>query len=436
MFFARVKSKLKHYSNPDVLRSIVFSGFFVLNAIALAGTAASMAFGYLFHLVMTRMLSPAEYGELSVLISVIMVLGVPGGTLQVVLTREFAKLDASGKRGQLKLVVKHFIKRILSKISLISIAAIVLLQLASFFIQHEYLFYFQIIALLAPLGYVLFVVNAFLQGREKILELSILNAANPFLKTFFAALLVFAGFGFMGAFIAFQLPFVLLALPFLAYFLFKMKTPKLKLPHISFGKSFALILITSVLLMLYVYLDLFFVRGFLSAEEAGYYNVAGITSRILYFIAGGLALVLLPKSSKLDFSKNPKEIAMLLLKSVVFLAPVFLLFMFIPTQFISFFYTEKFLPAVQPFVILSIAMFAFALFNLLLNLFWSQGKEAFPAVASLLAVIVDVILLSILTPQYGMAGAAYSTLASSVLLLLASLVYIAYSFKSRFSSFK
>lgn len=427
--FARVKSKLDEFKQHERLRFIFSGGFFVLNAIALAGTAASMFFGYLFHLIMTRMLSPAEYGELSVLISVIMVLGVPGGTLQVVLTREFAKLDAQGKRGQLKLAAKHFTKLILVKIGIVSIAAILLLQLASFFFQHDYLFYLQIIVLFATFGYILPVVNAFLQGREKILELSLLNAVNPFLKAVLAALLVFAGFGFMGAFVAFQIPILLLVVPFIVYFLFKLKTPKLKLPKISFGKSFALILIASVLLMLYLYLDLFFVRSYLSAEEAGYYNVAGITSRILYFIVGGLCLVLLPKSSKLDFSKNPKEIAMLLLKSAAFLTPIFLLFMLIPTQFISFFYTEKYLPAVQPFIILSAAMFAFALFTLLLNLFWSQKKEAFPAAASLLAVIVDVILLAILTPKYGMEGAAGATLASSVLLIASSLAYLAFFLK-------
>ncbi len=443
LFFARVAKRLERFKQFDQLRLVFLSGFFLANVIALAGTGASMFFGYLYNLLMPRMLSKAEYGELSVLMGAIMIATVPGMALQTILTREIAKLEAKGKKEEVFLAAKSFMKLIFEKVSIAALVFIAALWVVSFFFQHPYILYIQIIALFAPFGYALFVVNAYLQGRERILTLSILYAANPFLKVVFAVALVFLGLGFFGAFMSLHLPTLLLMLAFIAYFFFfkqktggqrtkkqsqetetRLKQKQLHIPQIHLGNSFFPVLFTSVLLMLFIYLDLFAVRFFLSPEEAAYYNVAGITSRILYFIVGGLVLVFLPKSSKLDFTKDKKQLALLFAKTTLFLAPIFVLFMLIPTQFISFFYTEKYLPAVQPFIILSIAMFAYALFFLLLNLLWSQRKEKFPLIASVLAVVVDVLLLAFLTPKYGMIGAAASTLASSVLLLLASVAYL------------
>jgi len=386
---------------------------------------AGMALSYVFHFFMTRLLAPALYGELAVIIGILTVLLVPTSSIQTLLAREIAKLDKEHEGG----IVIGLVKKYSKTIFLSSLAVGVVLLPSSYLIAQifndtQLILPIQIIALGVPLAFLTPVVRAYYQGRERIWSLSGIMVGEPFLKVISAVALVLLGFGLLGA------TFSLLVgslLPVSLIFPIILKKGKPLNYSLNLNKSFLLILPTSILIMLFLYLDLFFVRYYLGSDQAGYYNVASITSRVLFYAVGGVTLVFLPKSSKLSIYKDRRELKVLLTKSVLLLIPIFAIFILFPTQIISIFYTEKYLVALTPFIVLSVGMFALGIFQILLNFLWSQGMEKLPLTLSAIVVFIDVLLLNHLTPALGLMGASIATTSSAILFLIpSSFVTISY----------
>ena len=70
----------------------------------------SVALNYIFNFLMVRMLVPAIYGELSILIGIFTVFMVPGTTIQTLLTREIAKLDRDQKESTIIFIIRKYTK--------------------------------------------------------------------------------------------------------------------------------------------------------------------------------------------------------------------------------------------------------------------------------------------------------------------------------------
>ena len=139
----------------------------------------------------------------------------------------------------------------------------------------------------------------YFQGKEEIAVLAAYRLLSPLVRTASAVLLVWLGFGLVGASAGFPLSQLLLVC-LIAYILLTTKEAKKHL--LSLRKSISLMVFANVLMMAVIYLDLFFVRFFLSAEQAGVYNTAAMTSKVLFFTTNALVVVLLPKASKLSLN--------------------------------------------------------------------------------------------------------------------------------------
>lgn len=392
------------------------------SVIAMAAAFAGMGFAYMFHFFMARMLTPAAYGNLAVVIGIITVLSVPVGSMQTVLVREISKLDAERKEGAIAYLLRRYaLRSFVVGFALAVVLAAFADSLAQLFNDAALAVALRAVALAVPVGYALAVARSYLQGKEKIFWLSVGSAGAPLAEMLAGIALVSLGFGLLGASIAVSanvLAGLLLALPFLPW------RAALAKARIAFGRSFALILATGVLHALFLYADLFFVKRYLSPDAAGFYNVAAITSKVLFFAVGGITVVLLPKSAKLNFNDHKPQMRGMIAKSLLLLLPIFAAFMLFPRQIIELFYTERYLPAVEPFVLLGVAMFLFALFQILLALMWSQKHEVFPLLVSVAALAVDAALLTVLVPAQGMVGAATATAVASAVFLLPSAVFV------------
>jgi len=371
---------------------------------------------------MARLLSPVIYGELAVIIGILSVLLVPTSSIQTLLTREIAKLDKKHNEKVIICLIKEYSKIVfLGGIFVGIILFFSSYLIARVFNNSQLISPIQIVALEIPFAFLLPVLRAYYQGKERILRLSVILVSEPFLKVIFALSLVLLGFGLVGVTFSLLVGPLLLSFLIIPIVLNKSKS----LAHsLNLSKSFFLILFTSVLIMLFLYLDLFFVRYYLGSEQAGYYNIASITSKVLFYAASGINLVFLPKSSKLNIHKDKKRIKSLLFKSFLLMLPIFILFISFPGQIISIFYTEKYLGASTPFVILSIGIFALGIYSVFLNFLWSQRMEKISLVLSAALVFTDILLLIYLTPTYGLVGASIATTFSAILFLLISLFVI------------
>lgn len=381
-----------------------------------------MGLSYIFHFFMTRLLTPDLYGELALVIGILSILLVPIGSIQTLLTREIAKLDKTNEERKIIGIIKRY-----SKIGIFAGLAIgIILFFSSYFISRifddpQLILPIQIISVGIPVAFLLTILGSYYRGKEKIGILSATMVVDPLIKLLFAVGLVILGFGLLGATFSLWVGSLFAMLLLTPILWKKAKTLKFSL---NLNKSFFLILSTSILMMLFLYLDLFFVKYYLGSEEAGYYNVAAMTSKVLYYAVGGIVLVFLPKCSKLNHEKDKKEIKSLLIKSILILIPFFIIFLIFPNLIITILYSAKYLPAIAPFQILTFGMLFFSIFQIFLNLMWSQNKEKFLLVLSFVTLLIDAFLLNYLVPIRGIEGAAIATTITSLFLLVPSVFAI------------
>ncbi len=383
----------------------------------MAAVFAGMFLGYAYHFLMVRMLPTNTYGDLSLIIGILSIIMVPTGSLSIIITREVAKIADRQKR-------RHFMKEYSKKIIAVSVIASALFLAMSpligkIFGDSNIVIPLQIIAISIPASYITSAMKGYLRGKEKIGFLSAFMVVEPAIKLALTIALIYAGFGLTGASASLAItPFIILAF-FILFFRNKFKSSVPEIAHkIGSNKPLILILATNIVLAVFLSLDLFAVKYYLGSVETGFYNVANITAKVLMYAVGGITLVFLPKAAKLNMKDNRQEIGNMIKKSVLLMLPAFIAFMAVPDRILSIFYTEKYLSALPAFRILSIGMFAYGLFSILLNLSWSQNDEKSPLIISLIILFADAILLAYLVPLYGLAGASLATTASSVALLV------------------
>lgn len=392
--------------------------FLANNLIASGGTMATLFLSYLFHFVMTRLLLQSAYGDLSVLVSVFAVLTVPAASVSAALTRELSKLEAKGEQKKMHSLLFKYLKTV----TLYSFGLTVLVAVGGWFVYKS--MDLRLAALLVGLGvpaaYFHNMASSYFQAKENIFMLMLVGFVREVFRLGFSVILVLAGFGLVGASAAFPLGYILVAGGIGLYFWWTLKGRE---PfEMSLKRSFFLLLITSFLISVFMYLDLFFVKLFLGSASAGLYNVAVTSSKVLIYLAGGLVLVLFPKTSKLSYGKDRTLLLQIVWKSALFLVPVLAVFVLFAGPLVGLLYPADYAPAAPAMALLSVGMFFLALFTLLLNVMWSQNQEVFPAALLCGAVLAHAGILYLAVPAWGLLGAAASsTLVSFLLLALSAL---------------
>ncbi len=388
-------------------------GFLFLGIVSNACAVLSMGISYLFNILMARSLSLSDFGLLGVAIAYYTILIIPTGSLSTILTREFSKLQKAGKQQEIAFLARKYAKKALLYSGLVTLLVITAALALS---KPEV----AIIVFLVPIGYAAIPLNSILQSSERIVALSILGLAGAVLKLVFGLAVVALGFGLFGAAGAISTSGLLIIAT--TYLILKdslSKTARFKL-----GLRKALSLTTAILVIqgLFLYADLFAVQNFLGNGQTGLYNVAETTAKITYFLTGAVILVLLPKMAKLDFTKDKRKIAMLLLGGTAFLLPPALVLIGFPREIVLFFYGDKFSQAIPAFQALAAGFLIYSIFNIVQYGLLAKGKERDVLAINAAGLGLHCFLLSYFVPLQGLTGAGIAVIISSTALLAASIV--------------
>ncbi len=393
-----------------------FSSYFGKSIIATGGMGFSMALAYVFHILMVRMLSPASYGDLSILNALMVIATMPINSVQGLISREIAKFEKSGEKRKPESLVKSYLKKALiwgtATAIVLSLIAVMLFGSIS-----PLLIGIILVSLSIPFGYASAVINGYFQGKEKIIELNVLYNVPMLLRVILAVGMVLAGFELVGAAISFPLSFVLVVFP-IAMFMgwFSRENGK---DGMNFDSSFARVLATNILMIVFIHSDLLIIRLLMGPESAAFYNTAGITARIPFYLSNSIVFVLLPQAAKLTFG-NRWELLRRFLISLLFIVPIAPIFVLFGIPILSLLYGPLYgQMGAGAFSILALAMVVFGGANFLVNILWSQRKEDVPLALSALIIPVNLLLLYSFIPSGGLAGAATATLISCTLFLLA-----------------
>ena len=361
-----------------------------------AGGIASGIIGYLFQIIMGRMLSLEEYGLFSALIALTVVMRAPLGTFTMLISRKVSGYRVSQKIGDLThLFFIVNIKGFLVASSLI-LFVLFFIDNIKIFLKVEDSEYIYLIAVLILLSFPEAINNAYLQGLQYFKWLSATYAMGSTLRTIVAVVLVWFGLGVSGALYG-----IIIATVIMFIFIYRILKPQLhsgkNSPHSNAHyilKSALPVLFANSVFILMTQLDMILVKYYFTEQEAGLYAAASILGKAVMYLPGSIAIALFPMVAEnhVDGKSSINLLMQSVITTVLLCSVGALLYYFMGDFIISFLYGRDYQEAGKilkyyGFAILPMALVLVAEYYLI-----AMGQVLF---AYLFAVIAPLQLLAI-----------------------------------------
>ncbi len=283
-----------------------------------ASTILVNAFNYLFHVVISRKIGVESYGALSSMIALFTVVSIPASIGQTIVAKYTAEFWAAGEIDRLRASMSG----VLRAFFIASVAATALFAVASPTIGRALQIgdtpALLLFSLAIGANVLLPLLRGALQGRQDFGSYAVSIASEACGKALLGIVLVYAGFGLLGAVGGFAAgSLIALAYTTLACNLRFGKASRSEAPldlrrllQTAGGVSIA----TSVLTVI-GFADILLVKHFLSPSAAGIYGAVSLIGKILFFVAAFVPTIILPKATHLAaIGRAPK---MLLLEAAL-----------------------------------------------------------------------------------------------------------------------
>lgn len=307
----------------------------------------SGGFGYIYQILIGRVLQPTEFALFSSIMAFFMFLVAPTGALSMLIVRKASELKAHESL--------YLIKSIFFKINK-TIFFIGILVLLLFWANQDYLqFYLKIEKNITIFIFSLLVIvsifhttcMAFLQGLQILTFLGIFSLMGVISKLLISIGLIKLGFGVEGALLGVlfsMLIIISLAIPVL----FKALPPQHTYKNFRFSfsqlKQAVPVLIATISIASVTQLDMVIVNWYFSSYDAGLYAAASILGKAVLYLPGGLILALFPMVSE-GHTKGKNSIELFqqaILVTIIFAGILAVLYWFFGELIISVLYGENY----------------------------------------------------------------------------------------------
>ncbi|MBM3233206.1 hypothetical protein FJZ18_03510 [Candidatus Pacearchaeota archaeon] len=299
----------KHMKRPIVKGSIILLiTFGIFNAL-----------NYVFHFTMLHLLTVAEYGIVATLFSVIYIFGIFTESIQTIITKYTSTEKDPGK---LKNIIMRSGRKAISVSFMLFVLYLILSIFLSPLLKIPYLL-FAITGVMIFTSFLLPITRGVMQGRQRFLSLGVSMMIESVVKLGFAVALVLWGWKVYGAMTASALGVVMaLLLSFADKDIRKiLKSKEKKAMTVGIrGYSLPVFIITFTVLAFYS-LDIFIAKIVFDAETAGYYALAAILAKTIFFGTYPIGKAMFPLSAEDERrKKNPgtfKNALILLLLCII-----------------------------------------------------------------------------------------------------------------------
>jgi glycosyltransferase involved in cell wall biosynthesis/O-antigen/teichoic acid export membrane protein len=351
---------------------------------------------YLFHVVISRMLGPSDYGALAALLAVVLVLSVPFGVIQTAIAHRTAALRSTGRADELDALGASALK---TTTPLAWAAGIAVAVLVSPLLSH--FLHVDLVAALLLAPYVVASVPAsvaqgVLQGEHRFAALAGVQVVGTLLRLALGVGLVAGGLGVTGAVLATVLS-AALTVP-IAFLTLHIGRATWRAAHRSLSTlrgnvAPALYGLTSFWVLAEA--DIVLARHFLEADAAGFYSSAGLIARALLFVPAAVGVVAFPRFVA---ARGDVDAQMWWLRASVIaigcLTGVGFVFLFVLREpLITFAFGSEFAPAASVLPILAVAMSWLAVVSVLVYFQIALASRAY--VISLAGVAAETVLIAI-----------------------------------------
>jgi len=252
--------------------------------------------GYLFQIIMGRMLGVSEYGVFSALLAMMMVVAAPMVTLSMIIARRVSAIRAEKDNNKLGYLFYWINQKLLLLGVVLLVFVIFNIKALQNLLLIEESTHLYLLLIMLLISFPLAVNNAYLQGLRFFKWLAFSGALATLFKIIIAATLVYFGLGVtgvLGAIISSTL--IILILNYLIL------RPSLK-QHNDSGSAATQLLFKSAIPVLLAtasfavmsQIDMVLVKHYFSEKDAGIYAAASILGKAVMYFPGGVALALFP----------------------------------------------------------------------------------------------------------------------------------------------
>lgn len=347
----------------------------------------SGALGYVFQVVMGRLLAPAEYGLLSAMIALGLIFPVPMGAAMLILTRKYAEYFATGELGK----VAHLSQRVQRWILIIGVIALSSYLFGSSWIAKYLGTSDQIAVMLLGVWIFVLIISggypALLQGGQLFTWIGVASIIFAFAKMVFSVGLVWMGYHVVGAMLGLTLASAILLG---VYYWSSRKFTKEKVTPcrhtISIRESLPIAFASASFLVM-TQIDVVLVKHYFPAHEAGIYAAASALGKAVLFLASAVAGVLMSMVAENEARNNRS--GQLLIQAIILVGALAgggaLVFFMFPEFLISTFFGDAYVDAVDVMRYYGIAMFPLALVMVAEHFLIAKGKVVFAYIFALVA---------------------------------------------------
>ncbi len=275
-----------------------------------------------FWLFMVRKLDPVDYGTLNSLLSLLMIVGLPMGTFQTVVTKFVSRFHSFDQKEKIKCFFHYFGKRLF----VFGFGVFLVFMLFSKNIAH----FLQIEStiLIVITGFGLFVAlflpitMGTIQGIQRFGAMAVNSVTNGLVRLITGISFVNLGFragGALWGFILASISSFVVAFSFIPKKIFKARSCHVS--ELNLREIYSFFFPVAISMLCYMALinsDVILVKHFFSPLLAGKYSVAQMVGKIILFLPGTVGIVLFPKMSE-AVAKN-RRVAPFLLKGIILAA--------------------------------------------------------------------------------------------------------------------
>ena len=403
----------------EIVSNPLFSG----SAVMIIGSNATNFINYIYHFVLGKLLGPANYGELVALVSMIGLLGIIPGFLNLVIIKY---VSAAKSEDQVVVLINWLKDRSLK----VALGFFILIVVASPFIVSflhiSQIWYVFLIGASSFFSIPALVNRSILQGllRFKVMIGSILIENT--IKLFLAAVLIYMGFSIGGVLVGIILAAVAGWYFSEIYLKYRKIERNTNVPDIRPMILFALpVMLQSFAITSLYSSDLILVKHFFSSHDAGIYSAISTLGKIIFFGVGPIGAVMFPIVAKRQSrGENYKKIFIYSSLATLFLSiAVLLIYWLFPSFVITSLYNSSYLEAKNLLFWFGLFMSLFTFSTLLISYSLSLGRTKV-VMLPLSAAFVQIMIIYIFHQSL------FSVIAASILvitlLLISLLIYLSF----------
>ncbi|HEY3419544.1 MAG TPA: hypothetical protein VGK23_03245 [Methanomassiliicoccales archaeon] len=328
---------------------------------------------YLFQYFMSGTMTPANFSELSALLSMFYLAIAPAQVMSTFLVKQTSRLNVQGRKNEIAWLIRKTILYGTMTGVAIAVGMFLLLPEISSFIYLSSTFPVfllmagVIISLISPVGY------GTSQGLERFRLNALYGITGPITKLGIGIVLVFVGYGIMGA-LGGVLIGLILALTAALYSIRDLfRFEPLPIPHPELTKmrgSLLHVIVAVTCLTIMVNVDIILARQYLDQNTAGLYAVCSLLGKIILFLPSSINIVIYPKLAAAH-AKRSGTVGMMRLSVLIALAVtgvVVASYFLFPNEILRLLYGgDKYIGAAAGLGILGLAMALLGIANLFMN---------------------------------------------------------------------